>query len=69
MNGKSLTEKSAAIRPEMKVIYTAGYTGFSHSALINPGLVFLPKPFTKQILLGKLREVLASGVELKAGSQ
>jgi two-component system cell cycle sensor histidine kinase/response regulator CckA len=65
MNGKALAEKLAPIRPEMKVVYTSGYTGFSHSALIDPELVFLPKPFTKESLLCKLQEVLTSGVELK----
>jgi two-component system, cell cycle sensor histidine kinase and response regulator CckA len=64
MNGRALAEKLALIRPEMKVIYTSGYTGFSHSALLDPDLVFLPKPYTKEALLSKLRQVLTSDAEV-----
>ena len=66
MNGRALAEKLAAIRPDMKTVYTSGYTGFSHSDLVDSKLVFLPKPFTKESLLGKLQEVLTSNAELKA---
>jgi two-component system, cell cycle sensor histidine kinase and response regulator CckA len=63
MNGQTLAEKLALIRPDLKVLYTSGYTGFSHSALLDADLVFLPKPFTKHSLLSKLRQVLASDAE------
>ncbi|HVB58298.1 MAG TPA: MHYT domain-containing protein [Candidatus Acidoferrales bacterium] len=66
MNGRALAEKLASIRPDMKVVYTSGYTGFSQSALVDSELVFLPKPFTKESLLCKLQEALASNAELKA---
>ena len=66
MNGRALAQKLAQIRPEMKVVYTSGYTGFSHSALLEPDLVFLPKPFTKESLLTKLRQVLTSDAEINA---
>ncbi|MGH9773203.1 MAG: ATP-binding protein, partial [Candidatus Acidiferrales bacterium] len=66
MNGRALAEKLASIRPHMKVVYTSGYTAFSQSALVDSALVFLPKPFTKESLLGKLQEALASNAELKA---
>lgn len=65
MNGRALAEKLASIRPDMKVVYTSGYTAFSQSALVDSALVFLPKPFTKESLLGKLQEALASNAELK----
>jgi len=65
MNGKALAARLALIRPEMKVVYTSGYTGFSRSALVEPDLVFLPKPFTKESLLSKVQEVLTSSAELK----
>jgi two-component system cell cycle sensor histidine kinase/response regulator CckA len=65
MNGRALAEKLAPIRPDMKVIFTSGYTGFSHPALVDSELIFLPKPFTKESLLSKLQEVLLSNAELK----
>jgi CheY-like chemotaxis protein len=64
MNGRALAEKLVRIRPDMKVIYTSGYTGFSHSDLLDPDLVFLPKPYTKESLLSKLRQVLMSDTEV-----
>jgi PAS domain S-box-containing protein len=64
MNGRALAEKLARIRPDMKVIYTSGYTGFSHSDLLDPDLVFLAKPYTKESLLNKLRQVLMSDAEV-----
>lgn len=64
MNGRVLAEHLADLRPDMKVIYASGYTGFSYSALPDSELVFLQKPFTKQALLSKLREVLTSKSQL-----
>ena len=65
MNGRLLADKLASIRPEMRVIFMSGYTGFSHSGLIDSELIFLPKPFTKDSLLRKLHEVLALKTELE----
>jgi PAS domain S-box-containing protein len=58
MNGRALAERLAPIRPDMKVVFMSGYTGFTHSSLIEKGLVLLPKPFTKRSLLKKLHDVL-----------
>jgi PAS domain S-box-containing protein len=58
MNGRALAEIVGAIRPEIKVVFMSGYTGFTHSALIDSELVLLPKPFTRDNLLTKLHEVL-----------
>jgi hypothetical protein len=49
----------------MKAVFMSGYTGFSHSSLIEPGLTFLSKPFSKDALLQKLREALAASEEMK----
>lgn len=65
MNGQALAKALAAIRSDMKVVYTSGYTGYSHPALVASELVFLPKPFTKESLLSKLQDVLTSNLELK----
>lgn len=65
MNGKVLAETLASIRPEMKVVFMSGYTGFNHSALEDSKLVLLSKPFTRDGLLSKLYEVLGVNSELK----
>jgi len=54
-----------SMRPEMKVVFMSGYTGFTHSGLIDSELILLAKPFTKDILLRKLHEALALKGELK----
>jgi two-component system cell cycle sensor histidine kinase/response regulator CckA len=65
MNGRVLAANLAAIRPEMKVIFISGYTGFTHPGLADSGVTFLAKPFTRESLLRKLREVLESEVKLE----
>lgn len=65
MNGRVLADRLASIRPEMRVVFMSGYTGFTHSGLIDSDLILLPKPFTKDILLRKLHEILSLEGELK----
>jgi two-component system cell cycle sensor histidine kinase/response regulator CckA len=65
MNGRVLADKLASIRPDMRVVFMSGYTGFTHSWLIDSELILLPKPFTKDTLLRKLHEVMALKAELK----
>jgi two-component system cell cycle sensor histidine kinase/response regulator CckA len=66
MNGRDLAANLAAIRPEMKVIFMSGYTGFTHPGLADSGVTFLAKPFTRDSLLRKLHEVLDSEAKLEA---
>jgi PAS domain S-box-containing protein len=63
MNGPKLVQKLATIRPEMKVVYMSGYTGFRHSQLPDSQAILLPKPFTREALLHKLRDALTLDVE------
>ena len=64
LDGRALAEKLTLIRADMKVVYMSGYTAFSHSGPVDSDLVFLPKPFTKQSLLTKLRQILTPHAEL-----
>jgi two-component system, cell cycle sensor histidine kinase and response regulator CckA len=66
MNGRVLAANLAPVRPEMKVVYMSGYTGFTHPGLADTGVIFLAKPFTRETLLRKLHEVLELGVKLEA---
>jgi two-component system cell cycle sensor histidine kinase/response regulator CckA len=65
MNGRALAEKLAQTRPEMRVVYMSGYTGFSHRDLLDSEAIVIAKPFTRDTLLRKLRELLESQQELK----
>ncbi|MGD0966567.1 MAG: PAS domain S-box protein [Candidatus Acidiferrales bacterium] len=60
MSGPALAENLAPIRPEMKVICMSGYTGFAHRRLLDPEKPLLAKPFTREALLRKLRQILDS---------
>ncbi|WP_119302524.1 ATP-binding protein [Dongia deserti] len=63
MNGRKLAEEAVKRKPDLRVIYTTGFTrnAVVHNGVLDPGVNFLPKPFTVQQLGDKLREVLARG--------
>jgi PAS domain S-box-containing protein len=60
MNGRQLAERIAKAHPEVKVLYTSGYTenAIAHHGVIDAGLSFIGKPYAPQTLAKKLREVL-----------
>ena len=65
MNGRSLVEKLAQLRPKLLVVYMSGYTGFANRDLFDSDVNFLSKPFTRESLLRKLQEVLAVDLAVK----
>ncbi|HKW85844.1 MAG TPA: ATP-binding protein, partial [Nitrospiraceae bacterium] len=62
LSGPQLAECLASIRPDTKVLYTSGYTDKvrTHHNLIDLSNAFLQKPFTRETLTCKVREVLNS---------
>jgi len=62
MNGRRLAEKALEARPQLKVLYTTGYTrnAIVHNGVLDSDVAFLPKPYTIEQLAGKVRQVLAS---------
>src|SRR5262249_8673696 len=63
MTGRQLAEWAVARRPGLKVLFTTGYTRNSivHQGKLDPGVTLLPKPYKKEDLARKLRDVLDSG--------
>ena len=60
MNGQVLAQKLAVMRPDIKVVYMSGYTGFTHLGLLDSEAVFVPKPITRETLLRKIHGALAA---------
>jgi FixJ family two-component response regulator len=60
MSGKGLVDLLSSKRPTMKVIYMSGYTdeAILHHGVLDPGTAFLQKPFTLNVLVHKVHEVL-----------
>ena len=61
MSGRQLADLLRPLRPEAPVVYMSGYTddAIGHHGLLDPGTLFLQKPFTADALLWKLHEALA----------
>ena len=62
MNGRQLAEAALAQRPDLKVLYTTGYTrnAIVHNGVLDVGLHFIGKPFTLDQLARKVSEVLTA---------
>jgi signal transduction histidine kinase/ActR/RegA family two-component response regulator len=60
MNGRRLADKAREHRPELKVLYTTGYTrnAVVHNGVLDANVAFLAKPFTHDQLAIKVRQVL-----------
>jgi signal transduction histidine kinase/CheY-like chemotaxis protein len=60
MTGRELAERMTAMRPDLKVLFTTGYTqnAIVHHGIVDPGTAFLPKPFTLDQLARKVRAVI-----------
>jgi signal transduction histidine kinase len=60
VNGRKLAEEAHRRRPDLKVLYTTGYTrnAVVHNGVLDPGVQMIGKPFTIEELASKVREVL-----------
>lgn len=62
MNGPDLAASLAKTRPELKTLYISGYTAnvIASRGILDENMNFLSKPFTRETLARKIREVLES---------
>ena len=60
MNGRQLALRLEQHYPGLRCLYMSGYTAnvIAHHGVLDPGVKFLPKPFTIRELAAKMREVL-----------
>ena len=72
MNGKALSEMLRDGRPELSTLFISGYTSnvIAHHGVLDEGVEFLEKPFTRTELLAKVSAVLESArAEVKRTDQ
>jgi signal transduction histidine kinase len=60
MNGREVAERVRAMRPQISVVFTSGYTDdvVLHHGVLDSGVHFVEKPVTSDRLLQKLRQAL-----------
>lgn len=62
MTGRQLADAARGVRPDLKLLYTTGYTrnAMVHNGIVDYDVAFLPKPFSVPALARKVRDVLDS---------
>jgi signal transduction histidine kinase/CheY-like chemotaxis protein len=62
LNGRQLATEAQKRRPELKVLYTSGYTenAIVHHGRLDAGVLLLPKPYLSSDLARMIRTALAS---------
>jgi len=60
MSGREVAQRVVALQPHVKVLYLSGYTddAIVRHGMLEPGIAFLQKPFSADVLARKVREVL-----------
>jgi PAS domain S-box-containing protein len=62
MNGRQLVDEALKRRPDLKILYTSGYTenAIVHHGRLDSGVLLLAKPYRKSELARMIRHALAS---------
>ncbi len=60
INGRRLADEARARRPDLKVLFTTGYTrnAVVHNGVLDSGVELIGKPFTVEELAAKVRDLL-----------
>ena len=60
LSGRELSDQARQLRPNLRVLYTSGYTrnAIVHGGRLDPGVELLPKPFTSRSLIERVRDLL-----------
>jgi PAS domain S-box-containing protein len=62
MGGQTLSQELSAVYPTLKTLFVSGYTAqtVGRHGLLDENLAFIEKPFSRNALLSKVREILDS---------
>ncbi len=60
INGRKLADQARRVRPDLKVLYTTGYTrnAVVHNGIVDKGAELIGKPFTLDELASRVRHLL-----------
>jgi signal transduction histidine kinase len=60
ISGPELARRAQQLRPELRVLYTSGYTQneLHRQEVLGPGVLLLPKPYTREQLCRQVRAAL-----------
>jgi two-component system cell cycle sensor histidine kinase/response regulator CckA len=66
MGGKQLAKRLLELRPGLRILYMSGYTDdvINPRGILSGNTLLLPKPFTRAVLLNKVREALSTKISL-----
>jgi two-component system, cell cycle sensor histidine kinase and response regulator CckA len=68
MGGRQLAKRLLELRPGLHVLYMSGYTDdvINNRGVLKENTLLLPKPFTRAVLLRKVREALNARISLSS---
>ncbi|MGO9423312.1 CHASE3 domain-containing protein [Roseiarcus sp.] len=60
INGRRLADEAAKLRPDLRVLFTTGYTrnAIVHDGRLDPDVRLITKPYTQEILARSLRRII-----------
>jgi len=60
MNGRELSRQLQSLYPDLKILFMSGYTAdvIAHRGVLEAGVWFIAKPFSRKDLAAKVRQVL-----------
>ena len=63
LSGRELADRARALQPQLRILYTSGYTrdAIAQGGRLDLGIAMLPKPFTYTALATRVRDVLDRG--------
>jgi CheY-like chemotaxis protein len=61
MSGKDLADRIRDLRPKLQVLFISGYTAdvLARRGVLQEDVAYLPKPFSADSLLARIREILS----------
>ena len=60
MNGRQIADAARKLRSDLKILFTTGYArnAIVHDGRLDPGVELVTKPFTRDVIAAKLRDIL-----------